>query len=288
MMTKILWSAPVAAALLMVSTASRAQTTPPVPEPVAPAAPAAPAPTEVRLDLVNGEVKLLALDETKSWTVEPQGGLLARAVDEGHTLRLVAQKDGIYTVRLEHNDGSIAVFTVHVGKDSSPGPAVPGPPPPPPDPAKQAADRRSADEHYYANTIDLNLEGGAGRHFGDDGKTVGFGRARVGLMLARWPVFTMIGATYEYSNLAPGAFGIQGELLHLSAGFWGQLGAEIDTHAKGGVMAALGFSVVGVEAQYRGYETDSGGLVTGFAVLGKIRVPLGVILYAVDKSRNHH
>ena len=280
-MTKLLWSLPVAAALATVSTTSRAQTPPPAaPEPAAPAAPPA---AEVRLDLVNGEVKLLALDETKSWTVEPEGGLLARAVDDGHTLRLVAQKDGIYTVRIVRNDGTIGLYSVHVGKDAGP---APGPPAPPPDPNKPPPDNRSADDHYYANTIDLNLEGGAGRHFGGDGETIGFGRARVGVMFARWPIFTMVGATYEYSNLAPAAFGVQGELLHLSAGFWGQLGAQIDTHGKGGMMASLGFSVVGIEGQYRGYEKDDGGLVTGFALLGKVRIPLGVILYAVDHAKH--
>ena len=100
-------------------------------------------------------------------------------------------------------------------------------------------------------------------------------------MLARWPIFTMIGATYEINNLSLASFGMQGELLHLSGGFWTQLGGSVDTHGKLGIMGALGFSVIGVEAQYRGYEDSD----YGVAVLGKLRIPIGVILYAFDVNK---
>jgi hypothetical protein len=233
----------------------------------------------VKLELVIGEVKMLALDDTKSWNVTPEVGLAARAVDDGHTLRLVAQKDGAYTIRIERNDGTTAVFAVRVGKE----PVVVAPPAPigPVDPNAPKVSSASADEKYTRNTIDLNLEGGVGRYFGDPKATYGFGRARAGVMFARWPVFTMIGATYEYNGLSPATFGVQGELLHLSAGIWGQVGAMVDVHGKPGGMAALGFSIIGVEAQYRGYEDKD----YGFAVLGKIRVPLGVLLYALDINK---
>lgn len=249
------------------------------PAPAAPAASSAPSANEVKLDLVIGEVKMLALDDTKSWNVTPEVGLAARAVDEGHTLRLVAQKDGAYTVRIERNDGTTAVYALRVGKE----PVVVGPPAPigPVDPNAPKASSGSADEKYARNTIDLNLEGGVGRYFGDPKATYGFGRARAGVMFARWPVFAMIGATYEYNGLSPATFGVQGELLQLSSGFWGQLGAMVDVHGKPGGMASLGFSVIGVEAQYRGYEDKE----YGFAVLGKIRVPVGVLLYALDINK---
>ena len=255
----------------------------PAPGPTAaapgPSAPA-PAPGDVKLELVVGEVKMLALDDTKGWSVLPEGGLAARAVDEGHTLRLVAQKDGAYTVRIERNDGTVLSYAVRVGKEAIAAPSAP-PPAKLVDPSAPPPSGQSADDKYTSNTIDLNLEGGAGRHFGDPAKTLGFGRARAGVMFARWPIFTMIGATYEFNNLSAASFGLQGELLHLSSGIWGQLGGSVDIHGKAGMMAALGLSVVGVEAQYRGYE-DSG---YGVAVLGKLRIPIGVLLYAIELNK---
>ena len=241
----------------------------------APSPPPAAAP-EVKLDLAVGEVKMLALDDTKSWNVAPETGLAARAVDDGHTLRLVAQKDGAYTIRIERNDGTIAVFAVRVGKE----PVVVAPSSPV-DPNAPQVSSGSADEKYKRNTVDLNLEGGVGRFFGDPKATYGFGRVRAGVMFARWPIFTMVGATYEYNGLSPATFGVQGELLHLSAGVWGQVGGMIDVHGKPGVMGSLGFSVIGVEAQYRGYEDKD----YGVAVIGKIRVPVGVLLYALDVNK---
>ena len=266
-------------AMALTSASSIALAQEPTPAPPAAPAPAAPAANEVKLDLVIGEVKMLALDDTKSWNVTPEVGLAARAVDDGHTLRLVAQKDGAYTIRIERNDGTTAVYAVRVGKE----PVVVAPPAPisPVDPNAPKISSASADEKYTRNTIDLNLEGGVGRFFGDPKATYGFGRARAGVMFARWPVFTMIGATYEYNGLSPATFGVQGELLQLSAGIWGQLGATVDVHGKPGGMVALGFSVIGVEAQYRGYEDKE----YGFAVLGKLRVPVGVLLYALDINK---
>jgi hypothetical protein len=269
-------------ALLTTSSLAVAQEPPPAapvtmaPPPAAPAAAA----TEVKLELAVGEVKMLVLDNSKAWSIVPEEGLVARAVDEGHTLRLAAQKEGLYTVKIERNDGTFATYAVRVGKDS---PAVAGPPivPKVVDPNAPVLTPQSADEKYSRNTIDLNFEGGIGRHLGDSPTTIGFGRARAGVMFARWPVFTMIGATYEYNNLSPASFGLQGELLHLSGGFWGQAGGSVDIHGKVGVMAALGFSVIGAEVQYRGYE-DVG---YGVALIGKLRLPLGVILYAFDLNK---
>jgi hypothetical protein len=265
-----------ALALLSTSSVAVAQEPSPTGPAATPAPPAAtPAvPPEVKLELVIGEVKTLALDDTKGWSVFPEGGIVARPVDDGRTLRLVAQKDGTYTIRIERNDGTILSYAVRVGKE-------PAPTPVPAASNTPTISGQSADEKYTRNTIDLNLEGGGGRHFGDPFTTLGFGRARVGVMFARWPVFTMIGATYEFNNLSPATFGLQGELLQLSGGVWGQLGGSVDVHGKAGVMESLGFSVVGVEAQYRGYE-DSG---YGLTLLGKVRIPIGVILYAFDLNK---
>jgi hypothetical protein len=100
-------------------------------------------------------------------------------------------------------------------------------------------------------------------------------------MFARWPVFKMIGATYDWNTLSPASFGVQGELLHLSGGVWGQVGANIDVSGRPGANLAFGFSVLGVEGQYRGYEDST----YGFAVFGKVRIPIGVILYAFDLNK---
>jgi hypothetical protein len=139
----------------------------PAAAPPPPAAPAAAAP-EVKLDLVIGEVKMLSLDDTKAWSVVPEVGLTARAVDDRHTLRLSAQKDGLYTLKLERNDGTVATYAVRVGKEPAIGPpaAVPVPKPIGPN-APPPGLGHSADDKYTRNTIDLNLEGGIGRHFGD-------------------------------------------------------------------------------------------------------------------------
>ena len=282
----------VAMAFLATSSVASAQEPAPPPRPAepsraaeAPRAPEPPAPADVKLDLVLGELKMLALDDVKAWSVLPEGGISARAVDDGHTLRLVAQKDGTYRIRLERNDGTVVSYVVHVGAAPTPPVPVPIGAPLPVDPNAPKPIAQSADEKYSRNTLDLNFEGGIGRHFGDPAKTFGFGRARAGVMFARWPVFTMIGATYEYNTLSPATFGVQGELLQLSGGVWGQLGAMLDTHGKPGAMLSLGISIIGVEAQYRVYEDNDKRSIDGVAVLGKLRLPLGVILYAFDLNK---
>ena len=272
-----------AAVLIMAMSRTRVASAQEPAPPAPPAAAATPATApQVKLELVIGEVKMLALEEVTAWSILPEAGLSARAVDEGHTLRVVALKEGAYTLRLERKDGTFTTYAVQVGTPAIVGPPiVPIGPPVPIDPNAPKIAGTSADEKYTRDTIDLDLEGGIGRHFGDPDRPVRFARARVGVMFARWPVFTMIGATYEYNNLSPATFGVQGELLHLSGGVWGQIGAMMDTHGKAGGLVSLGFSIIGVEAQYRGYEDNA----YGVAVLGKLRIPIGVILYALDVNK---
>jgi hypothetical protein len=135
-----------------------------------------------------------------------------------------------------------------------------------------------------ANTWDLNIDGAVGRYFGDEDRWTGFVRARAGVLFVREPLYSAIGFTYEYSSLANATFGIQAEVLHLDSGFWGQVGGLLDTKGNPGVMAAIGFSVIGVEAQYRAYP----GLGDGVAIYAKIRVPVGVLAYVLgvrDRSK---
>ena len=146
-----------------------------------------------------------------------------------------------------------------------------GPPTPPPKNATHGP------VYQRANTWDLNIDGAFGRYLGDEPKWTGFVRARAGLLFVREPMlYYALGLTYEYSNLSNATFGVQAEILHLDSGFWGQAGALLDTNGHPGAMVAAGYSLIGLEAQYRTYD---GGLGDGIAVYAKLRVPVGVLAY---------
>jgi len=131
----------------------------------------------------------------------------------------------------------------------------------------------------HAITWDANLEGGFGRAFGDiHPRTVSFARVRAGILWAHGQWFTSAGIFYDLSNFTPGTFGIQVEQMHLSSGFWIQAGAGIDVEPRAMGMLAVGWSVVGVEAQYRSFG-DAG---IGPAFFGKLRIPLGLIGFALS------
>ncbi len=131
-------------------------------------------------------------------------------------------------------------------------------------------------------TWDLNLEGALGKRLLDGEGLGGFGRIRGGLLyidesdLAS-PSFLSLGLTYDLSDFSPGTFGLQGELMSLSSGLWGQLGVAVDTQPKPAIMGAFGFSLVGAEAQLR-WDEDEGRY---FALYGKIRIPISVIARAL-------
>jgi len=134
-----------------------------------------------------------------------------------------------------------------------------------------------------ARTWDLNLEGGLGWNLTRDAPLLGLVRARGGLM---WmdttdfaaPRFYSLGVTATYCGLGSLAFGIQGELLDLSSGVWGQLGAHIDIDAAPGFEASLGWSLFGVEAQLR--LEDHGNQAALFL---KLRIPIGIIAFSATQ-----
>jgi hypothetical protein len=143
-----------------------------------------------------------------------------------------------------------------------------------------------------STTWDLNIDGAFGRFFGDSGadKWTGFVRARAGVMIIREPLYNSIGLTYEYSPQAVATLGIQAEVLHLERGFWGQLGGLLDVSSspvRPGLMAAVGYSLLGVEGQYRTYNSD--GLGSGVAVYLKLRVPVSIItrIFATNHKSSH-
>jgi hypothetical protein len=145
--------------------------------------------------------------------------------------------------------------------------------------AKKRADRLE-DLYERDNTFDANIDGGGGAAFGSDTKGMGFIRARAGFMAVRAPWFYMVGPTAEWSNVSGFAFGGQAEVMHLSSGGWAQLGGMVDTTGRPGGLLALGWSMIGVEGQVRRTE-DIGTAVT---VLGKLRIPIGVIVFAARQK----
>jgi len=136
----------------------------------------------------------------------------------------------------------------------------------------------------YANTWDVNLEGGVGSVFRDSDRLAWLARGRFGALFVRDNSFWQVGATAEWvSSLNRPAFGAQGEYLHLELGTWLQLGGSIDTKGKPGGMVAAGLSIVGVEAQVREFENDTDPHV---ALLAKLRIPLGVLAYGLRTKKN--
>lgn len=135
----------------------------------------------------------------------------------------------------------------------------------------------------YANTWDLNLEGGGGYVFGDVDKWTGFVRARPGVLIVRNDDFYQAGLTAEYLGmLKRPAFGAQVEYLHLQLGTWAQLGGSIDTKGRPGGNLAVGLSIIGVEAQVREFDASSD---PAFCLLGKIRLPIGIFVYGLQTKK---
>lgn len=137
--------------------------------------------------------------------------------------------------------------------------------------------------------FDVNLEGALGA-LAADGHVTGFGRARVGWLYSHEslvdpeasPVFITAGLTYDVGDLSPASLGLQAEVIHVASGFWLQAGGLVDvTRGEPGIMSAAGWSVVGAEVQWRRYEHDDGHMGSGLVALGKLRVPLTLILDAL-------
>ena len=128
-------------------------------------------------------------------------------------------------------------------------------------------------------TWDLNIDGAYGRLFTDPARGAGFGRIRAGVLWVRDPTFLSIGATYELSNFSSATLGVQGEWLNLEMGIWAQAGALIDVDGtpRFGAMAAVGWSIVGVEVQ--GRDVAGSGFVP--AVFAKLRIPISIIAFGI-------
>lgn len=133
-------------------------------------------------------------------------------------------------------------------------------------------------------TWDLNLEGGLGKRFLDGEGLGGFGRVRGGLLYVDQsdlssPQLLALGLTYEPSDFRLGTFGLQGELTSIGTGLWAQLGVVVDSQPRPGFVGAAGWSLFGAEAQVR-WEEEHGAV---FGVYGKLRLPISVIVYALEE-----
>ncbi len=147
--------------------------------------------------------------------------------------------------------------------------------------------RGSIAGYYRATMLDLNVEGGGGFFWGNRTTGIGFGRVRSGVMFAGLPVTMSIGVTFEVNNVSMATYGAQIELLHMESGLWGQLGPTVDAHGNFGGLLSVGWSLFGIEAQVRGYDEVRPASFQGdygFALLGKIRIPVGFILYVLSRK----
>jgi hypothetical protein len=98
-------------------------------------------------------------------------------------------------------------------------------------------------------------------------------RMRGGLMIMRGSYFWQLGATAELSTFEwdkRSCFGAQVELLHFTSGFWWQVGGFADIEAYGGMTAAMGWTLLGLETQFRTRLDEP----VSWSVLLKLRVPL--------------
>ncbi len=140
-----------------------------------------------------------------------------------------------------------------------------------------------------SSRFDLNIEGGLGKTLQRDGLT-GFARARAGWLTVveprnpqGSPLYVTVGGTLATSDLGLFSVGLQGELMHLSSGFWAQGGGFVDVTKPGpGVALSAGWSLFGVEFQRR--FVDEGRALTepraDWAVYGKLRIPVTIIMSA--------
>jgi hypothetical protein len=133
-------------------------------------------------------------------------------------------------------------------------------------------------------TWDLNLEGGLKFWSNTGPNAMGFLRARPGVLYIHDPAYLALGPTYEWSPISPATFGVQGEFLYYDLGVWVQLGGLLDTHGLPGGNAAIGWSVLGVEGQYRTYQ----GLGDVAALYVKLRLPIGILVHALSQRSKHH
>lgn len=106
-----------------------------------------------------------------------------------------------------------------------------------------------------------------------------FFRARAGLLIAREPWFTAVGATFEGSGSPELAGGLQVSISHLWSGFWLDGGASVDDAPNLFLHLGAGYAIFGLEwmHQLTGDPTDKD---ARNAWLFKLRIPIGIFFFA--------
>ncbi|HEY5372915.1 MAG TPA: hypothetical protein VIK01_04480 [Polyangiaceae bacterium] len=129
-------------------------------------------------------------------------------------------------------------------------------------------------------TWDASLDAGYGHQFGDNARGLWLGRAGAGLLFVRDPTFYTLGLSYEYSTLSRASLGLDAEVMQLDSGLWVQARAssDLDHGMRPGASLSLGWSLFAIEADVRSRES---GAVT--ALYGKLRIPLGLIGFALQR-----
>lgn len=130
---------------------------------------------------------------------------------------------------------------------------------------------------WVQNTWDLNLDLLVGGIFRDDNPFAFAVRLRHGALFVREPWFMSIGPTVQIGMEHPAAFGVQAELMHLAAGFWGHAGLHVDVQGRFGGQLSGGYTWVGAELQLRQGRKPG---EADFALYGVVRVPLRFFIFA--------
>lgn len=129
-------------------------------------------------------------------------------------------------------------------------------------------------------TWELSFEGGPGLSW-NPGLTVrGLVRARVGVLRVDNDWHYSGGVIAEWRNPNVVAVGMQGEVMNLEKGFWGQGGFVMDVtpEVRPGLIASVGYSLLGVELQARPTVVSSPAEI---ALYLKLRLPLRHFLLAL-------
>ncbi len=130
---------------------------------------------------------------------------------------------------------------------------------------------------WVQNTWDLNLDLLFGGIFRDDNPFAFAVRLRHGALIVREPWFYSIGPTVQIGMEHPTAFGVQAEIMHMAAGFWGHAGVHVDVQGRVGGQLSSGYTWVGAELQLRQGRKPG---EADFAIYGVLRVPLRFFIFA--------
>lgn len=104
-------------------------------------------------------------------------------------------------------------------------------------------------------------------------------RGRAGLLIAREPWFTAVGATFEASGPPELAGGLQVSLSHLWSGFWIDGGVSLNRTPDLFLHVGGGYALFGLEWMHQLTGDPAAGDDRN-ALLVKLRIPIGIFFFA--------